>query len=362
MDWLEQFQHYLCPAGDGVFTVRTAQEKKLHLQKLLYGSVNGDVVSIWKNHLEKLNHSNVPVILGICSDSGGGILRGANWGPLFIREALYQKVPVEKFFDCGDVRINPHLLLDKYLNEVTIQRCRKVFYGDSEIPLSVSPLSITESVLTTLYENFPNKRVLGLGGDHSVSYALIKPYLLSKHQQEKRVAVIHFDAHTDLLAERLGIDICFGSWAYHILPYLSMPSDLIQIGIRSSGHDKAYWESQLGIEQYWADDIMKQGCSAIARKIIRSLKHKEVDEIYVTFDIDCLDVKYAFATGTPEPNGLTPRQAIQLIRSLAKVFPVTGADMMEVAPFIKPFYSPRTTRHTAVVAADICEVLLRSML
>ena len=31
---------------------------------------------------------------------------------------------------------------------------------------------------------------------------------------------VHFDAHTDLLVERLGIDLCFGSWCTHILEFL----------------------------------------------------------------------------------------------------------------------------------------------
>jgi agmatinase len=38
--------------------------------------------------------------------------------------------------------------------------------------------------------------------------------------------------------ERLGIDICFASWAYHMIDLLEKPSDLIQFGIRSSGQDK----------------------------------------------------------------------------------------------------------------------------
>ena len=63
------------------------------------------------------------------------------------------------------------------------------------------------------------------------------------------MAIIHFDAHTDLLTERLGIDLCFGSWCTHILEDLNSPSHLVQLGIRSSGKTKSHWENTFGVKQ-----------------------------------------------------------------------------------------------------------------
>ena len=60
----------------------------------------------------------------------------------------------------------------------------------------------------------------------SVSYPLTKAYLTAKKKQGKRAAIIHFDAHTDLLVERLGIDLCFGSWCTHILDDLHEKTSL----------------------------------------------------------------------------------------------------------------------------------------
>ena len=74
-----------------------------------------------------------------------------------------------------------------------------------------------------------------------LSYPLTKAYLKAKREQGKRTAIIHFDAHTDLLVERLGIDLCFGSWCTHILEFLPAPHHLIQFGIRSSGKPKSHW-------------------------------------------------------------------------------------------------------------------------
>ena len=91
-----------------------------------------------------------------------------------------------------------------------------------------------EDVLYDFYAELPDKGIFGIGGDHSVSYPLTKNIPASKKQQGKRAAIIHFDAHTGLLVERLGIDLCFGSWCTHILDDLHERHHLIQIGIRSS--------------------------------------------------------------------------------------------------------------------------------
>ncbi len=321
---------YLCPPGNGVFTVNTAKERKEAFWKQLYGSSLG-VHEKWQADMEKLADSKV-ALLGIPSDCGGGILRGANWGPLFLRSELIKEDL--KYHDLGDVRVIPHLLLDKYLNQETIESCRKALYQDGEFPLPVSPLSITEDFCNSYYATFSDKKLFSLGGDHSVSYPLTKSYLKAKKAQGKKVALIHFDAHTDLLEERMGIDICFGSWCTHILEDLLSPGHLIQIGIRSSGHERGHWENKFGVQQYWAEQVREEGPSKIADKIIAYLKQNTIDELYISYDIDALDASYASATGTPELNGLSPHESMIILQELAASFPFGGADLVEVAPFL----------------------------
>ena len=133
--------------------------------------------------------------------------------------------------------------------------------------------------------------------------------------------------------ERLGIDLCFGSWCTHILEFLPAPNHLIQFGIRSSGKPKAHWENTFGVKQHWAHEIIERGAAAVAADAIAQLKADNVDEIYVSFDIDALDAEFASATGTPEHHGLTPQHALDILSAIADEFPITGADMMEIAPF-----------------------------
>lgn len=322
----------LCPPGDGVYTVNTAKEIKQSVQEKIYQTKDSSrIKQKWLESLSDFSENDV-CLLGVCSDAGGGILRGANWGPLFIREALL-KGQKEDYLDLGDVRVIPHYLYDKLLSEQAKKSSRMALYQNENESLPVAPLSITEEFCSQFYSEFPHKKIFGLGGDHSVSHPLVKSYLEAKKKQGKNPGLLHFDAHTDLLEERLGVEICFGSWTYQILQFLSSPGNVAQVGIRSSGKDRGHWEKKYGVKQYWAQDVIK-GAEDVAQSIIAQFKAQNCNEIYVSFDIDAVDREYVSATGTPEPEGPPPHDLMTILKLVAKEFPVTGADVVEFAPFI----------------------------
>lgn len=371
MHYLKLIKNYLCPPGDGVFTVHTAKENKDSLRSRLYGTTKEeDVIRKWKSSLDTIETNKQPFLMGVCLDTGGGIQRGANWGPLFIREHIINSHNSPSFFDIGDIRIIPHLLHDKYLNEETIQSCQQALYIDgnnNQEPLTedevkslkVSGLSIAEDVSRELISR--GKSVFSLGGDHSVSYPIVRSWLIEKKKQSIRTAIIHFDAHTDLMSKRLGIDICFGSWAYHMIELLDKPSDLMQFGIRSSGQSKEYWESTLGVQQFWPTDFKQNN---VTERAVNYIKENNIQEVYISFDIDALDSKYASATGTPEAGGLEPHTCIMLIERISEVCKVTGGDLVEVAPFVrsnlKSKFTPEpdtTIESASLIARKILEVM-----
>ncbi len=344
--------------GSGVFTVNTGKEKKEKLLLAYYGTKNVDKAQTkWLKTFDQLSTKQTWV-LGIPSDNGGGIQRGANWGPLILRQEILDCR--NQFVDLGDVRVIPHLLHDKYLNEATIKNCQKALYGKTN-KLPVSPLSIAEKVVTELYKKNPSARILGFGGDHSTSYPLVKAWLKSRSVL-KHSAILHFDAHTDLLASRLGIDICFGTWTYQILEELKSSDHILQVGIRSSGKTKKYWKETLGVEQIWSSEVKKWGAEKTYKKIFKHYNSLGIKEVYVSFDIDALDEKYAAATGTPEKDGLTPTDCVAIIRMLSQDFKVTGADLMEVAPYVIPEgVEMRDQQSSLTVAGDMARVLLDVM-
>lgn len=334
----QKFEKLLCPPGSGVFTVHTAQERRLGVQEKIYG-VKGDDATyarLWKESLAHLPMGPQAALLGIPSDCGGGILRGANWGPLFLRDALLSSREELTAFDLGDVRVVPHLLHDKYLNEATIRGCRQALYCNGEENLPVSPLSIAQEVAQDFYRLFPHKGLFSMGGDHSTSYPVVRAWLESRKRLGKKAALVHFDAHTDLLTERLGIDLCFGSWAAQVMPFLESPELMAQIGIRASGKEKEHWEKTFGLKQYWAQECEGAGAQEVARDIVRRFQKAGVQEVYVSFDIDVLDITYAGATGTPEPGGLSPHEPMLIMQEIFEHFPISGADLMEIAPMTRP--------------------------
>jgi agmatinase len=345
----------LTTPGNGVLTINTAKEKKARLHKAYYGTTNTSEAALrWQKVLQNLTPDK-PWIIGIPSDCGGGIQRGANWGPLALREEL---LPDREYFtDLGDIRVIPQLLHDSYLNAETIRHCQKALYGKA-CKLPVSPLSMAEAALTELYKRYPQARILGLGGDHSVSLPLVLTWLKSR-KNLKQAGLLHFDAHTDLLDRRFGIDYCFGTWTYHILDQLSSTDHILQIGIRSSGKNKKHWKETLGVEQIWAKDVLRLGFDKTYRKIVKHFKQQGIEELYISFDIDALDEKYASATGTPEKAGLLPSECAALIRKLAGEFRITGADLMEVAPYVLPEgVAPRDHQAALGVAGDMGKILL----
>lgn len=364
-EFISKIKHYLTPPGDGVFTVHTAADKRINLQKKIFGAdaiTHNKVREIWEESLTITLPISKCVIFGIPSDCGGGIQRGANWGPLFLRETLISSKDELNAYDVGDVRTIPHLLHDKYLNDETIAKCRKALYQSEKIALPVSPLSIAYDFAQGFHEQFPAKSIFMIGGDHSVSYPMVRAYLEAKSAQNKKVALIHFDAHTDLMEERLGIDLCFGTWTSQVIPFLETPKHLVQIGIRSSGKERDHWEKKFGHTQFWAQEVFDRGANAVADDIVAELKKLGVEEIYISFDIDCLDIEYAGATGTPEAGGLSPHEPMLIMQTLFENFKISGADMVEIAPQVKSAavkqIEPETT---LMVAGALSTFLIQAM-
>lgn len=364
-EFLSKIKLYMTPPGEGVFTVHTAADKRINLQKKMYGPevvANKCVREIWEESLTKTLPVAKTVILGICSDTGGGIQRGANWGPLYLREALINSGEDLRAYDVGDIKVIPQLLHDKYLNEETIKACRKSIYQNENINLPVSPLSIAYDFARDFHEQFPSKCLFMIGGDHSVSYPMVRAYLEAKKAQGKKAALIHFDAHTDLLEERMGIDICFGTWTSQIIPYLESPDHLIQIGIRASGKERMHWEQKFKHKQIWANEVRTKGAQAIADEIVAHLKKLSVEELYISFDIDALDAAYAGATGTPEYDGLTPHEPMLILQTLFENFKITGSDVVEIAPLVKaPDIKQIEPETTLLVASALSTFLIQAM-
>lgn len=332
---IQRLNKLLRPAGGGIYTVSTGVEEQRALQRQIYGSSHAseqDIQALWHEQLCAVDKARVAV-LAVPSDVGAGYGRGASFGPQALRRGLLrrQMLPQAGVVDAGDVFVVPQLLLDDMLSSEQVAASRAALYNDADGTEPVSPLSIAETAIRLLLEANPNIRILLLGGDHSVAWPLAK---VLGEQHGSTLGILHFDAHTDLLKERLGVRYCFATWAYHANDLVGRDQRLQQVGIRISRHNREHWERELGVRQHWAADVRARTAKVVAQEIVETLKSRGVDKLYISNDIDGTDPEEASATGTPEPNGLLADEVVEITQRVGEAFTVVASDLVEVAPVL----------------------------
>lgn len=326
---MQSFERYLRPPGHGLPTVSTGGAEALAVSEATVGT--RDIEEIrrrWRAELARVGEAKT-VWLGIPCDTGAGFFRGAAYGPAGLRLAHRHAFGPRKpdTVDLGDVVAVPQLLHDGMLSSEQIRATRAALYPQTDPGDPVSPLSIAERVLDEVLEVNRTARLVVLGGDHSAAWPAVAA--LGKRFSQK-FAVVHFDAHTDLLESRYGVKYCFATWAYHALQYVPK-GGMIQLGIRVSGKPKAHWESTLGVKQFWADEANADPAGTIDA-VVKQLRQIGAERVYVSNDVDGTDAKEAPATGTPEANGLSSAFVLETIAAVRKAFPLAGGDVVELAP------------------------------
>ncbi len=244
-------------------------------------------------------------VAGIPFDLGTSNRPGARFGPGAIRQASRMLVdgdhPIagtapaaQDIADLGDFRIA---------------------HGDIQ-----ASLALIEEQAT------PLKHLVALGGDHTITLALLRALAA----RTGPLALVHFDAHVDTWPVSFGQRYGHGSPFYHAIEEgLVDPGRTVQIGIRSP-MDKAVhdWTVDKGVTILFAEAVHERGPDRTAERIREVIGEAPA---YLTFDIDALDPAFAPGTGTPEIGGLFSWQAQAILRRLAGL-DFRGMDIVEVAP------------------------------
>tara|TARA_A100000171_G_C2116206_1_gene137956 strand:- start:39 stop:1016 length:978 start_codon:yes stop_codon:yes gene_type:complete len=162
-------------------------------------------------------------------------------------------------------------------------------------------------------------KTLGLGGDHFVTYPILRAYA----EKYGPIRLIHFDAHCDTWPDD-GVRLDHGSmFARAATEGLVIPEKSVQIGLRTWNDD------DYGYVEMNAPWIHKNGVQAVIDRTLEVVGTE--GPAYMTFDIDCLDPAFAPGTGTPVAGGLSSAQGLEIVRGLGAINWV-GADVVEVAP------------------------------
>ena len=257
---------------------------------------------------ERMPRATQPHLIGLPYDGSSSFLPGAAQAPPLIRAALHST----------------------HWNSWTEPgRDLSGALGDAgDLVLSPGPAAVgeIERGITELLAG--GARPVALGGDHSVTY----PVLRAIHRHHRALTLLHIDAHPDLYDEFEGNRLS------HACPFARIMEErlaqrLVQIGIRTMNDHQQRQADRFGVEVI---DMSSWD---------RGRRPTLAGEVYLSIDLDGIDPAFAPGVSHREPGGLSVRDVIGLIQQTGGT--LVGADIVE--------YNPRADLSgiTATVAAKL---------
>lgn len=245
------------------------------------------------------------VLYGMPMDWTVSYRPGSRFGPTRIREV---SIGLEEY----------SAYLDRELEEVK-------YFDAGDIPLPFGnaqrSLDMIEEFVGKILD--AGKFPLGMGGEHLVAWPVMK----AVYKKYPDLAIIHFDAHTDLREEYEGEPLSHSTPIRKIAELIG-PSNVYSFGIRSGMKEEFEWAKQNGMH------ISKFEVLEPLKEILPTLAGRPV---YVTIDIDVLDPAHAPGTGTVDAGGITSKELLASIHEIARSeVNVVGGDLVEVAPIYDP--------------------------
>lgn len=260
-----------------------------------------------------------PTLIGLPYDASSSFLRGPALAPARIREELHSS----QSNGCSEIGL--HVIGDDGIGDV----------GDLELPAGGDVRGMIESGVRALIES--GARPLSLGGDHSVTYPVLRAFGLFVPD----LTILQIDAHPDLYGDFEGDRFS------HACPFARimeerLAAQLVQVGIRTMNALQRAQADRFGVRV-----IDMRAWVAGARPELRG-------PLYVSVDLDGLDPAFVPGVSHREPGGLTVREVVSMIQSLPG--PIVGADVVELNPTQDP------SGASATVAAKLVRELASRML
>lgn len=218
-----------------------------------------------------------------------------------------------------------------------------------DIAINTFDLKKTADIITAAYNEILAHDVvpMTMGGDHTLTYPVLRA-IAAKHGP---VALVHVDAHADTNEEMFGERIAHGTpFRRAVEDDLLINDKVFQIGLRGTGYapDDFNWGREQGFTVIAAEECWHNSLSPLMMEIRGKIGDAPV---YLSFDIDSLDPAFAPGTGTVEMAGLTPIQALEIVRGCAGLN-LVGCDLVEVSPPYDP------SGNTAMIGANLLYEML----
>jgi agmatinase len=209
--------------------------------------------------------------------------------------------------------------------------------GDIDIPIGNTEKSLMLIGELTAKILKDSKKTLMIGGEHLISL----PAIRAAWEKYPDLAVVHFDAHTDLRAEYLGEELTHSAVMRRAHSFLG-DGAIWQFGVRSGTAEEYAWaaEGHTSLHEFTLDAVPD------AMRVIGSRP------VYLSIDLDVLDPSAFPGTGTPEVGGVSFKELLAALLSL-KGANIVAADIVELAPHYDP-----SGVSTALACAAVREIAL----
>lgn len=198
-----------------------------------------------------------------------------------------------------------------------IKASNELYLYDAELKIEPYKIGITTlkeiKTLKQLENLKTEKFVIALGGEHTITYPLVKRF------PQKELSILQIDAHADLKDE---FDDSKLSHACVMRRISEFNKNITQVGIRALDKDESDYIKKYKINTFFAHENFD------IKKILKTLKKN----VYVTIDLDGFDPTVIPNVGTPEPAGLQFKQVTDLLKEVFKHRNVVGADVVELCP------------------------------
>jgi agmatinase len=261
------------------------------------------------------------IIFGVPYDKTSSFRTGASKAPKEIRQASwnYETFNLKTGNDLKDVKFHDYGNLDVKSNkpEEMVQKVK----------------DFTSNLLAK------NKFPIAIGGEHSLTAGTVQAF-------PNNIAVLSLDAHIDFRQQYENEKYNHACVTRRIADHIDV-RNIAVIGIRSAEkeeYEAALNQNLFNITSY---EIKKLG---IKRSLDKTRKYLGDKNVYLSMDIDVLDLSYAPGTSTPEPYGLTPTEVIEYIESFSQK--LIGFDIVEVCP---PYDSGQTSLLAAKFVRHVIE-------
>ena len=237
-------------------------------------------------------------LIGIPYDSNSSFLRGPSYAPPRIR--LMDKD--------GSANSYAELGLPVFENETYIDK------GDLTFPTTDAKKDF-QIIRDAIAKQIKTHKVLSLGGDHSVTYPIIKAY----SEKYPNLNILHIDAHPDLY------DNFDDNPFSHASPFARIMENklclsLTQVGIRTLNPAQRTQVKRFGVKQVEMKDF--------SYAFINDLK----GPLYISLDLDSIDPAFAPGVSHHEPGGLTVREVLTILQKIPLSVEIVGADIVEYNP------------------------------